>query len=80
MFQGVNPLAMPADVIYHGTEEFGVYMSRFQIMRHIERRTWSYMQVAVHVGPFVIRPKARYPGREKKTTRIVGWSSLIIQD
>jgi hypothetical protein len=66
MFQGVNPLAMPADVIYHGNEEFGLYMSKYQFMRHVERKTWSYMEFSVHVGPFVIRPKARYPGREIK--------------
>lgn len=66
MWQGVNPLAMPADVIYHGTEEYGTYMSKFQMSRHIERKDWSYMVFAVHVGPFIIRPKARYPGREIK--------------
>lgn len=66
MFKGVEPLSEPADVIYHGTEEFGVFMSRFQLMRHIDFRDWSYMQFVVHIGPFVLRPRARYPGKEIK--------------
>jgi len=66
MWQGVNPLEMPADVIYHGTEEYGCFMSKYQLTRHLERKSWSYMQFVLHVGPFVIRPRARYPGKEIK--------------
>ena len=67
LFQGVNPLAIPADIIYHGDEDFGSFISRNQIMRHIELRRWDYMTSVVHIGPFILRPKARYPGgREVK--------------
>ena len=64
LFQGVNPLATPADIIYHGDEDFGSFISKNQIMRHIELRKWDYMTSVVHIGPFILRPKARYPGRE----------------
>lgn len=60
LFQGVDPNAMKAEFIYHGDVEFGVFCSRNQIMRHIEKRNWNYMQTCVHVGPFTIRPHARY--------------------
>lgn len=60
LFQGVDPDAVKAEFIYHGDVDFGVFCSRNQIMRHIEKRNWSYMQTCVHIGPFVIRPHARY--------------------
>lgn len=66
LFQGVNPLAIPADIIYHGDEEFGSFINKNQIMRHIELRKWGYMTSVVHIGPFILRPRARYPGREVK--------------
>jgi len=66
MFQGVNPLANQADILYHGDEDFGLLMSRKQFMRHIDFKSWDFMESVVHVGPFVLRPKGRYPNREIK--------------
>ena len=67
MWKGVNPQAESADYLYHGDEDFGSFISRNQIMRHIELRRWDYMTSVVHIGPFILRPKARYPGgREVK--------------
>ena len=66
LFQGVNELAIPADIIYHGDEDFGVFMSKNQFIRHLEIRKWDYYTSVVHIGPFVLRPRARYPGREIK--------------
>ena len=60
MFQGVNPDANRAEFIYHGDPDYGVFVSRNQFMRHIEKKNWDYMETCVHVGPFVIRPHARY--------------------
>ena len=64
MFQGVNSQAERADYIYHGDPEAGVFISREQFMRHIDRKSWSYMNRCVHIGPFVVRPHARYAERE----------------
>ena len=66
VFQGVNELANPADIIYHGDEDYGSFMSRNQLMRHIDFRTWNFMTYVVHIGPFVIGPRARYPNKEIK--------------
>ena len=66
LFQGVNDLSTPADMIYHGDEDFGSFVSKRQIMRHLELRKWSFMTSIVHIGPFVLRPKARYPNKEIK--------------
>lgn len=64
MFQGVNPDANKAEFIYHGDADYGVFVSRNQFMRHIEKKNWEYMQTCVHIGPFVIRPHARYANKE----------------
>jgi len=64
MFQGVNPSASMAEYIYHGDVDYGVFCSRNQFRRHIDRKNWDYMQTCVHVGPFVIRPHARYVNKE----------------
>lgn len=64
LFQGVNSQADRADYIYHGDPEAGVFISRDQFMRHIDRKSWHYMVRCVHIGPFVIRPHARYSDKE----------------
>ena len=64
MFQGVNPDANKAGFIYHGDPDYGVFVSRYQFMRHIERKNWNYMETCVHIGPFVIRPHSRYANKE----------------
>ena len=64
MFQGVNPDASKAEYIYHGDPDYGVFVSRNQYMRHIEKKNWDYMQTCVHIGPFVVRPHARYANKE----------------
>ena len=64
MFQGVNPSASMAEYIYHGDVDYGIFCSRNQFRRHIEKKSWEYMQTCVHVGPFVIRPHARYSNKE----------------
>ena len=82
MFQGVSDTAEPADILYHGDEDFGCFMSRKQLMRHIDFRRWEYMTYLVHIGPFSIAPKARYPEREIKnnefrTTVVVNYPKLL---
>ena len=66
MWQGVDKYTEHADVLYHGDTEYGVFMSRSQFKKFIERRSWKFMVKCVHIGPFVIRPKARYSNGEIK--------------
>jgi len=66
MFQGVNPEADRAEILYHGDIDYGVFIGRSQMLKHIDHRTWYYMDKCVHIGPFVVRPKARYSNVEIK--------------
>lgn len=63
MWKGVNPQAEQAEYLYHGDEDFGLFITRKQMLRHIDTKTWDYMDSCVHVGPFVLRPKARYSNK-----------------
>ena len=66
MFQGVDPEADRAEVLYHGDVDYGVFIGRSQMLKHIDHKSWFYMDKCVHIGPFVIRPKARYSNGEIK--------------
>ena len=67
LFQGCNDDVYPAGFIYHGDIDYGKYISRNQLMKHIDNKSWDYMVSCVHIGPFTIRPKARYSGKEIKS-------------
>ena len=64
MFQGVNPQANGADYIYHGDTDYGVFMSKYQLMKQLDKKNYDYMTSCVHIGPFVVRPHARYSNKE----------------
>ena len=59
MFQGVDPLAPSADAIYHGDKNNGILITKKQILEHIYKKDWSYLE-NLHVGPLLIAAKARY--------------------
>ncbi|MCQ3035189.1 MAG: hypothetical protein MJ248_03115 [Bacilli bacterium] len=65
LFKGVNPLAQKARYIYHGNTEYGDFVSSSQIMKHIDNKSWAFMDCP-HIGPVVFRPHARY---SQKTIR-----------
>lgn len=48
-----------ADFIYHGNKDYGVLCSRVQIVKHLRRRTYSFI-TSPHVGPIMYRPYVRY--------------------
>ena len=82
MFQGVNPQANCADFIYHGDVDYGVFMSRYQLMQHIDKKNWDFMTGCVHIGPFVVRPHARYSNKEIRNeehrhTVVVNYPKII---
>ena len=66
IWQGVDEHANRAEILYHGDTDYGVFIARSQMRKHIENRTWFYMDKCVHIGPFVVRPKARYANGEIK--------------
>lgn len=65
LFKGSNEDNIEADFIYHGDVNYGVICSKKQIMKHIERRDWKYMDNP-HIGPIQFRPHARYINKEVK--------------
>jgi len=74
VFQGVNSLANCAEYLYHGDPEYGVFLSRFQLMRRVETKNYGFMTECVHIGPLVLRPHARYsnkPIRNDESRHIV---------
>ncbi len=68
LFKGSNDNSIEADYIYHGDAEFGVVVSRQQIMKHCMRREWKWI-TALHIGPIMLRPHARYIGKKIKRPR-----------
>ena len=70
LFQGVNNEVPAADAIYHGTFEYGVTVNKKQIMKYIIKKAlrWHYYN-SLHIGPFFIRPHARYIGTEIKNPK-----------
>lgn len=82
MFQGVNPQANCAEYIYHGDIDYGVFMSKYQMMQHLDKKNYDYMTSCVHIGPFVVRPHARYSNKairneEHRHTVVVNYPKII---
>lgn len=80
LFEGNRPDKEEADYIYFGTPQFGVLCSKKQILKHLTRRTWSFMGNP-HIGPLQfrmhIRGKARYEENEyKRHTIDLWWANL----
>lgn len=63
VFQGVNPTADPADYVYYGDLDYGVVISRKQIMSHIKKKSWNYFD-NLHIGPILLKAHARYAERQ----------------
>ena len=66
MWQGVDKNADRAEILYHGDIDYGFFITRSEFRRHIDKKSWEYMERCIHIGPFVIRPKARYVNCEVK--------------
>lgn len=63
LFEGVDPFAYKAQYIYHGNTEYGDFVSKNQVLKHIDHKNWDFMDCP-HIGPIVFRPHARYSGKE----------------
>ena len=68
LFQGVNPDVPAAGSIYHGTYANGVVVNKKQILKYInaKKMRWHYFD-NLHIGPFFMRPHARYINTEIKS-------------
>lgn len=68
VFLGTKDNAVPIDCLYHGDFEFGTVATKKQIIKHLKRKKWDYIQ-NLHIGPLMIRPHARYVGTEIKNEK-----------
>ena len=70
LFQGVNPDVPEANAIYHGTFEYGVMANKKQILKYInaKKARWAFYD-NLHIGPFFLRPHARYINTEIKSEK-----------
>ncbi len=70
LFQGVNPDVPEATVIYHGTFEHGTTVNKKQILKYINAKKlrWFYYD-SLHIGPYFLRPHARYIDSEIKSEK-----------
>lgn len=80
VFQGNYHDLPAADLIYHGTVDYGVSASITQIKKHLTRRSFSFYN-SPHIGPFHPRPYARYldfsdPYPEKRNIMNFKWMRL----
>ena len=63
LFQGIDETADHVDYIYFGSPEYGKVVSKKQVMKYIDTKSWHFMQ-CLHIGPIFLKPHARYANRE----------------
>jgi len=63
IFKGTNSENIEADYLYHGDKDYGILVSKTQMIKHCHRRDWAYLE-NLHIGPLLLRPHARYIGKE----------------
>lgn len=65
VLKGTREENIEADYIYHGNSDYGVLVSKTQLLKHCNRRDWKWMD-NLHIGPILLNPHARYIGKEIK--------------
>ncbi|MFA5421911.1 MAG: hypothetical protein WC344_03885 [Bacilli bacterium] len=65
VFKGTLSENQEADYVYHGDADYGILVSKTQLMKHCQRRDWKWMD-NLHIGPIQLRPHARYIGKPIK--------------
>ena len=82
IFQGVDENVHPADAIYVGDYHYGTIATKSQIWKRFSRNDcrWRHYH-NLHVGPFFLKPAARYSGKEirsveRRNTLRVQWPDL----
>lgn len=66
LFNGTENNVIKADYVYFGTINFGSLVSEMQVMKHIERRKWAFMDNP-HIGP--LQFKSHYHGKQEDEHR-----------
>ena len=83
LFKGFRDDVPMADAIFHGDYLGGTVATRKQIMKFMRSRKWDYFD-NLHIGPFFIKPHARYIGTEIKSEfsrlRVDVWWPRMLYD
>ena len=83
IFQGVDPVAEPAEYIYVGTVESGQIISKKQVKSLLRNKNWHYYD-NLHIGPIMLRPHARYSNKtivsEKSRRQIICYWARFVDD
>ncbi|MCQ2771900.1 MAG: hypothetical protein MJ238_01295 [Bacilli bacterium] len=77
VFKGTVEANIEADYIYHGDINYGVSVSKTQLFKHIERRSYDWVHNP-HVGPFYFKPHARYSDGKPIANEHQRWKVDII--
>ncbi|MCR4879596.1 MAG: hypothetical protein K5906_01395 [Bacilli bacterium] len=81
LFKGREKENIVAEFIYHGDEDFGVIVTRKQVLMHVKLHTYAFLE-NLHIGPLLIHPHARYVGKktfnkEKRAIIEFHWPNLF---
>ncbi len=68
MFDGVDPEARKADAIYSGDVNYGVVVTKDQMLKHLEVKDWSFYDM-LHIGPIALSAGARYVDKPVKSEK-----------
>ena len=83
MFKGSDESNIEAECIYFGDVDYGVVATKNQFIRNTKRRCFDYYD-HLHIGPLLLRPDARYIGKEityeRKRERIVAYWPKLRED
>ncbi len=80
IFKGAYDDNQEADCIYCGNRDLGFVTTKKQIVTHIMRRNYDWMD-NLHIGPLLLRPDSRYVDKDVKSVRnfqriVVYWPRL----
>lgn len=65
LFHGNHEDLPSADYIYFGTPDFGVLASENQVIKHLQRKNWNYIN-SLHFGPVIFGPRARFINHDER--------------
>ncbi len=68
VFKGADENNIEADCLYFGDVDYGVVVTKKQVLKSIQRRTFDYYE-NLHLGPILIRPDSRYVDKEIASTK-----------
>ena len=65
IFKGTKKENIEADYIYHGEPNYGIIVSKNQVMKQVEMKTYSFYN-NIHIGPVMFRPHSRSSHKSEK--------------